>query len=198
MNLFSFEVITPPSHLPITVSAAQKPLALAVIDECERAFLWRAIVRQERRVIVDGPLPACIEIEPVSTIVSLTQWTPTDAAAVVDTTTYSVVTRDPTGTVIAPAPGYAWPEPARDIGSFALTYLAGFEVTDSSNSVPASIIYMLTRAVEFRAGSGLGDIKIGSLEMDVADSYKTDALPREITNIARAFFYRPGIFAARP
>ena len=32
------------------------------------------------------------------------------------------------------------------------------------NEVPASILLMLTRAVEFRAGSGLGDLKIGSLD----------------------------------
>ena len=64
MNLFSFEVITPPTHLPITVSAAQKPLALAVVDECERAFLWRAIVAQERRITVDGPLPPRLEMSP--------------------------------------------------------------------------------------------------------------------------------------
>ena len=199
MNLFSFELVTPPSHLPITVSAAQNSLALAVIDECERAILWRAIVRQERRVVVDGPLPACIEIEPVSTIVSLTQWTPTDAAEVVDTTTYSVVTRDPTGTVIAPAPGYDWPAPARTLGSFALTYMAGWEVTDTKNSVPASVKLMIERAIEFRAGgAGLGDIRISGLEMDKPDSYQTDQLPRALTDIARAFVYRPGLFIGRP
>ena len=64
--------------------------------------------------------------------------------------------------------------------------------------MPASIQLMVTRAIAFRAGSGLGDIGIGSLKIDVADSYKTDALPREIASIGRAFQYRPGIFAARP
>ena len=89
---------------------------------------------------------------------------------------------------------------------FALTYMAGWTVKpestpgagDAVNEVPASIQLMVTRAIAFRAGSGLGDIGIGSLKIDVADSYKTDALPREIASIGRAFQYRPGIFAARP
>ena len=55
---------------------------------------------------------------------------------------------------------------------------------------------MIDRATKFRAGSsGVGDIAIGSLKISVADSYSTDALPREITNIARkAWAYRPGLF----
>ena len=199
MNLFSFEVITPPSHLPITVSAAQNSLALAVIDECERAFLWRAIVAQERRITVDGPLPPRLEIEPASSIVGLTRWTPDDAAVVVDASSYYSVTRDPSGTILSPVPGAAWPSPARDIGSFALTYLAGWEVTDTSNLVPASVKLMIERAIEFRAGgSGLGDIRISGLEMDKPDSYQTDQLPRALTDIARAFVYRPGLFIGRP
>ena len=67
-----------------------------------------------------------------------------------------------------------------------------------TNYVPASVRLMIERAVEFRAGSGLADIAIGSLKIDVPDSYQTDAIPREITNIARAFFYRPGLIYARP
>ena len=196
MNLFSFELVTPPSHLPITV--ADDALARAVVEEVERLVLQRAIVRQERRIVIDGALPKLLELEPVSSIVGLTRWTPDDAAVVVDATTYDVVTRDPSGTIIASSSGSAWPEPERDIGSFEITFESGWAVTDSSNLVPASIQHMLTRAVEHRAGAGLGDIQIGSLEMDVADSYKTDRLPREITDIARGWFYRPGIFAARP
>ena len=195
----SFELITPPALLPITVSAAQNALALAVVEEVERTVLWRAMVAQERRITLDGPLPPRLELEPVSSIVGLTRWTPTDDAVVVDASSYYSVTRDPYGTILEPEPGGAWPEPERDIGSFALTYMAGWEVTDTMNGVPASVKLMVERAIEYRAGgSGLGDIRIGSLQMDVADSYKTDALPREITNIARAFFYRPGIFVARP
>ena len=195
----SFELITPPALLPITVSAAQNALALAVVEEVERTVLWRAIVAQERRITLDGALPPRLEIEPASSIVGLTQWTPDDDAVVVDASSYYSVTRDPSGTILEPVPGAAWPEPERDIGSFVLTYMAGWEVTDSSNLVPASVKHVIERAIEFRAGgSGLGDIRISSLEMDVADSYKTDRLPREITDIARGWFYRPGIFAARP
>ena len=109
------------------------------------------------------------------------------------------MTRDPSGTILSPVPGAAWPSPAREIGSFALTYMAGWEVTDTKNSVPASIIHMLTRAVEFRAMSGgMGDVKIGSIDFSVPDSYSTDALPREIASIGRAWAYRPGVFAGRP
>ena len=79
-----------------------------------------------------------------------------------------------------------------------MTYTAGWVVTDTENKVPAAILFMLDRAIAFREGSGgVGDVKIGSLEISVPDSYATDALPREITNIARAWAYRPGIFAAR-
>ena len=194
----SFELITPPARLPITVSAAQNALALAVVEEVERTVLWRAIVAQERRITLDGPLPPRLEIEPASSIVGLTQWTPDDDAVVVDENSYYSVTRDPFGTTIEPEPGGAWPEPERELGAFVLTYMAGWVVTDTTNLVPASVLHMLTRSIEHRAGAGLGDIQIGGLEMDVAPSYATDRLPREITDIARGWFYRPGIFAARP
>ena len=204
MNLFVSEIVTPPSHLPIT--AADAELAAAVVEEIERAVLWRAVVRQERRIIMDGPLPPRIELEPVSSIVSLTRWTPTDAAEVVDAAIYSVVTRDPAGSILTPVPGKSWPAAARLVGSFALTYMAGWTVTpesvplanDAVNEVPASVRLMVHRAVSFRGGSGLGDITIGSLKLAVDNSYKTDALPPAITSIGRAYNYRPGIFAARP
>ena len=57
---------------------------------------------------------------------------------------------------------------------------------------------MVERAVAFRAGSGVGDIAIGSLKINAAPTYETDQLPREIAGIGRAYQYRPGIFAARP
>ena len=98
-----------------------------MVDECERAILWRAIVSQERRIVIDGALGPRLEIEPVTALVSLTRWTPTDAAAVVDAASYSVVTRDPAGTIIAPAPGYSWPAPERSIGSFALDLPGGLD-----------------------------------------------------------------------
>ena len=198
MNLFVSEIVTPPALLPITVDTADEALAAAVVEEIERGILWRAIVSQERRIIVDGPLPPRLELEPVSSIVSLTRWTPGDAAKVIPAANYSVVTRDPAGTIIAPARDKNWPAQKRAIGSFALTYMAGWEVTNTQNDVPPSVRLMIEKAVAFRAGSGLGDIRIGSLDLSVADSYSTDQLPREIASIARAYQYRPGLFIGRP
>ena len=203
MSLFVSQIVTPPAHLPITVADAQTDLARAVVDEVERMVLWRALVAQVRRVAIDGALPPILELEPVTGVVSLTRWTPTDAAEVVDAASYDVVTRDPAGTIIAPTPGRAWPSPGRAIGSFSLTYSCGWEVTpesapgagDAINLVPPSILLMLKRAIEFRAGAGLGNIGIGSLKLEVADSYSTDRLPSEIASIARAFQYRPGIIS---
>ena len=57
MNLFVSEIVTPPAHLPVTVAAADMALAGSVVEELERGFLWRAIVRQERRIVLDGSLP---------------------------------------------------------------------------------------------------------------------------------------------
>ena len=142
----------------------------------------------------------------MTAIVSLTRWTPGNDAAVVDAAGYNSVTRDPAGTIIAPAPGMNWPAPERSIGSFALTYMAGWTVTpesapgagDAVTEVPASVRFMVERAVSFRAGSGLSGLTIGSLKLSVVDSYATDQLPREIASIGRAYAYRPGIFAGRP
>ena len=202
MSFFVTSVVTPPAHLPIT--ATDTDLAAAVVEECERLILWRAVVSQVRRITIDGPLPSRIELEPVTAIVGLTMWTPTDPDAVIDAASYFFVPRDPSGTIIAPAPGTNWPAPERSIGSFALTYMAGWTVTpesspgagDAVNEVPASVRLMVERAVAFRAGSGLGNISIGSLKLEVAPSYSTDSLPRELTNIGRAWAYRPGIFYA--
>ena len=80
MNLFVTEIVTPPEHLPVTVADAQ--LAAAVVEEIERTVLWRAIVAQTRRIIVDY-LPPRIELEPLTAIVSIT-----NAAAVVDSASY--------------------------------------------------------------------------------------------------------------
>ena len=86
----------------------------------------------------------------------------------------------------------------RPIGSFSLIYWAGWSVTASENLVPASVRYMVEKAISFRAGSGLGDISIGSLKLNVADSYSTDRLPAAIASIGQAWAYRPGLFAAKP
>ena len=204
MSLFVSEIVTAPAHLPIEVADAE--LAGAVVEEIERTVLWRAIVAQERRIVIDGALPPRLELEPATDIVSLTRWTKTDDAEVIPAADYIFVSRDPAGTIIAPVDWNSWPKPERAIGSFALTYTAGWTVTpesspgtgDAVNEVPASVRLMVERAIAFREGSGgVGDIKIGSLEISVPDSYATDALPKEITTIGRAFQYRPGIFTAR-
>ena len=199
MNLFG-ETISPPAHLPIT--ATDEALGAAVVSEIERTILWRAIVRQERRVVIDGSLASRLELEPVASIVGLTMWTPNDAAAVVEADSYHVVTRDPAGTIITPAPGANWPAPARAVGSFTLNYFCGWVVTpetslnagDAVNEVPASVRLLVERAVAFRAGSGLGVLKIGSLSTTVAKSYETDRLPLELVSIGRHYAYRPGLF----
>ena len=206
MNLFMTEVVTPPEHLPVTVAAADQALAAAVVEEIERGVLWRAVVRQERRILLDGFLPSQLELEPTTSIVSISRWTPTDPAEVIDPASYSVVTRDPQGTIIEALPWAEWPSPERSLDSFRLTYECGWEVEpesapgagDGTNAVPPSVRLMIERAIEFRAGSGVGDLTIGSLTIGLADSYKTDALPREIANIGRGFQYRPGLFSARP
>ena len=205
MSLFVSEIVTAPAHLPVTVAAADQALGAAVTEELERVVLWRGIVSQTRRITVDGPLPARIELEP-ATITSITRWTPTDDAEVIDAANYYSVSRDPLGTIIAPLDGTNWPAQERAVGSFAITYECGFTVTpetallanDAINEVPASIQLMVNRAIAFRAGSGLGDITIGSLKIGLAKSYKTDQIPREIASIGRAYAYRPGLFAARP
>ena len=196
------ETTIAPTHLPI--EATDEALAKAVIEEIEGVILWRAVVGQTRRILIDGPLPSLIEFEPVTALTSITMYTPTDSAAVIDANSYNFVSRDPHGAIIVPKS--SWPAPQRSIGSFEINYQSGWTVTpetadgagDAVNLVPASVQVMLERAISFRAGSGLGNIEIGSLTMDVADSYKTDKLPREITDIARRWFYRPGIISARP
>ena len=200
MALFMDQIVTAPTSLPVTVTDAA--LAAAVTEEIERTILWRAVVRQTRRILIDGALPSRIEIEPVTAITSLTRWTPDNDAEVIDAADYSFVSREPQGTLIVPHHRDGWPAPEREIGSFALTYECGWTVTaetspgagDAVNEVPAAILFMIDRAVAFRRGSGLGNISVGSIKLSVADSYSTDALPREITNIARAWAYRPGIF----
>ena len=57
---------------------------------------------------------------------------------------------------------------------------------------------MISRAVAFREGAGLGDISIGSLKLSFLDSYSSDQLPKEIASLGRFYQYRPGIFAAKP
>ena len=63
---------------------------------------------------------------------SLTRWTPGDAAKVIPAANYNFVSREPLGATIAPSRDKDWPTPKRSIGSFALTYLAGWTVTPES------------------------------------------------------------------
>ena len=198
MNLFISEIVTPPDHLPITVADDDQALAEAVTDEIERGVLWRAIVRQERKIIIDGPLPPRILLEPVAAIVSLTRWTPSDPAEVVAAASYNFVSRDPAGTIIEPVS--SWPAPERSIGSFAVNYMTGWEVSDTENHVPPSVRLLCERALEYRKGPvGLAAIKAGStVDMPRHDSYQTDRLPSELVSIGRAYQYRAGIFVGRP
>ena len=62
MNLFVSEIVTQPASLPIT--ATDEALAAAVVEEIERGVLWRAIVRQERRILLDGSLPQASKSNP--------------------------------------------------------------------------------------------------------------------------------------
>ena len=113
-RMTSFELVTPPTHLPIT--AVDADLAAAVVEEVERTVLWRAIVHQTRKILIDGPLHL-IELEPTTAITSITRWTSTDPADVVADDTYNVVSRDPAWDdhrVLES--GSAWPEHERDIG----------------------------------------------------------------------------------
>ena len=199
MNFFVSEIVTPPASLPITVADADKALAAAVVEECERVILLRAIVRQERKILISGPLPPFLELEPIVSIVSFTMWTPTDDAAVIDAASYDFISRDPSGTTIFTAPGKNWPAPERSIGSFALTFMGGWTVTATENNVPASVLLMIEKAVAFRqGGGGLAQLTTGAIKMDFPDNYQTDQLPPEIASIGRAFQYRPGLFASAP
>ena len=59
-----------------------------------------------------GLCPPRIEIEPVGSLTSITRWTPTNDAEVIDAASYNFVSRDPVGTVIVPLDGTNWPAPA--------------------------------------------------------------------------------------
>ena len=99
----------PPTALPVTVAEAQSyaqadsddeifaRLIEAVTLETERSVLWRAIVRQRRRLVVDAPLARELTLEPVTAVVSLTRWTDSNAAEVVPAEVYHVSSSDPGG-----------------------------------------------------------------------------------------------------
>ena len=80
MTLFFSEVVAAPDRLPI--EATDDALARAVVDEIERTILWRAVVSQTRKIVIDGPLPQLLELEPTTAITSVTRWTSADPAEV--------------------------------------------------------------------------------------------------------------------
>ena len=130
--------------------------------------------------------------------------------AVIDAASYTVVSRDPAGAPsLCPTPGGKVVARPGTISSGASLINYHMRVGrsrrkpspgagDAVNNVPASVRLMIERAIKFRAGSGVGDLTIGSLTIGLADSYKTDRIPAAITSIGRAWAYRPGLFSARP
>ena len=118
MSLFVSQIVTPPAQLPVIATDAA--LVAAVVEEIERTVLWRAIVHQTRRILIDGDLPARIEIEPVTAITSLTRWTPDNDEEVIrrrrlQFTCHAIRA----GTIIVPHHRNGWPAAERSIGSFA-------------------------------------------------------------------------------
>ena len=118
MSLFVNQIITAPEHLPVTVAAADETLTAAIVDELERTILFRGIVHQTRRILIDGDLPPRIEIEPTTSISEPDPVdTPDDDAEVIDPDDYMYVSRDPQGTIIAPHDRNGWPAAERAIGT---------------------------------------------------------------------------------
>ena len=93
------------------ITASDTDLAAAVVDEIERTVLWRSVVFQTRKIVLDGSLPPLLELEPVTGVVSLTMWSPTDDAAVIGAANYNVSTRDPGGGRHCPGSRYILARP---------------------------------------------------------------------------------------
>ena len=172
---FASEIVTPPSALPVTVAEAQAyaqadsddeifaRLIEAVTLETERSVLWRAIVRQRRRLVVDAPLARELTLEPVTTVVSLTRWTDANAAEVVPAEVYHVASSDPGGAGVSLRRGQVWPDAERESAAYALTYDCGW----LANDVPAAIQHMILTAVAAQyqnidpfAAAGVRDLKV--------------------------------------
>ena len=198
---FASEIVTPPSALPVTVADAQEyaradsddaifsRLIAAVTLETERSVLWRAIVAQRRRLVVDAPLAPQLTLEPTTSIVSLTRWTDADATETVPAEVYHVESSDPGGTVVSLRRGQVWPDPQRETAAYALTYDCGWLV----NSVPAAIQHMILTAVAAQyqnidpfAAAGVRDLKVGSVALQAA-------MPPAVAELGRAYAYRQTI-----
>ena len=198
---FVSEIVTPPSALPVTVADAQayaradsdetifERLITAVTLETERSVLWRGIVRQRRRLVVDAPLARELTLEPIIDVVSLTRWTDADAAEVVPAEVYHVASSDPGGAGISLRRGQSWPSPQREMAAYALTYDCGW----LANDVPAAIQHMILSAVANQyqnidpfAAAGVRDLKVGSVEL-------TAAIPPAVAALGSAYAYRQTI-----
>ena len=160
---------TPPSALPVTVAQAHEyaradsdeaifeRLIAAVTLETERSVLWRAIVAQRRRLVVDAPLAPQLSLEPTTAVVSLTRWTDANAVEAVPADVYHAVSSDPGGTVVNLRCGKAWPSAERDDGCLRahLRLWLGGHRCSSGNSAHDS--YGGRRAVpEHRSVCGCG------------------------------------------
>ena len=198
---FVSEIVNPPAALPVTVAEAQEyaradsddtifsRLIAAVTLETERSILWRAIVTQRRRLVVDSPLAPKLELEPSTSIVSLTRWTDSDAAEVVPAEVYHVESSDPAGTVVSLRRGSRWPGAQRENAAYALTYDCGWPVND----VPEAIQHMILTAVAAQyqnidpfAAAGVRDLKVGSVALKAA-------IPPAVAALGRAYSYRATI-----
>ena len=198
---FASEIVDPPSSLPVTVTEAQayaradsddaifERLIAAVTLETERSVLWRAIVAQRRRLVVDAPLAPRLTLEPTTAIESLTRWTDTDAAEVVPEDVYHFSSSDPGGAVVSLRRGQVWPSAERETDAYALTYDCGWPVED----VPAAIQHMILTAVAAQyqnidpfAAAGVRDLEVGSVSLKAA-------IPPAVAALGSAYAYRQTI-----
>ena len=206
---FASEIVTPPPDLPVTVADAHAytradsddeifaRLIAAVTLETERSVLWRGIVAQTRRLVVDAPLAPNLTLEPTTAIVSLTRWTEADAVEVVPEEVYHVSSSDPGGTIVSLRRGQVWPSAERETAAYALTYDCGWSVDRGVNpvinSVPAAVQHMILTAVAAQyqnidpfAAAGVRDLKVGSVLLKAA-------IPPDVAALGSAYAYRQTI-----
>ena len=206
---FAGEIVTPPTAVPVTVAEAQEyaradsddaifeRLIDAVTLESERSVLWRGIVAQQRRLVVDAPLAPRLTLEPTTSITSLTRWTDASASREVPDDVYHAVSSDPAGTVVSLRRGQVWPDAERESAAYALTYDCGWEVDREVdpvvNKVPKAIQHMILAAVAAQyqnidpfAAAGVRELKVGSVALKAA-------IPPDVADLGRAYAYRQTI-----